>query len=74
MRDDDFWNRNFRHYPTRNRNFWDDHAEAMELIARGNLNIAHDIADRVAWLWRRIRRRLAKAMEETERSRHLPPL
>ena len=45
MRDDDFWNRNFHHYPMRDRDFWDDHAQAMEAMAKGNQNMAHVIAD-----------------------------
>jgi len=74
MRDDDFWNRNYHHYPTRNRDFWDDHAQAMEDMTKGQRNMADNIADGIVRLWRRIRQWYVKAMEETEKSRHLPPL
>jgi hypothetical protein len=74
MRDDDFWNRNFRHYPMRDRDFWDDHARAMEEMAMGYGNTAHDIADGIVRLWRCIRQWYIKAVEETEKNRHLPPL
>jgi len=74
MRDDDFWNRNFHHYPRRNRDFWDDHAQAIEDMVKGHRIMADNIADGIVRLWRRIRQWYVKAMEETEKSRHLPPL
>ena len=74
MRDDDFWNRNYHHYPTRNRDFWDDHAQAMEDMVKGQRNMAHDVASGIVRLWQSIRRWYVKAMEETEKNRHLPPL
>jgi hypothetical protein len=74
MRDDDFWNRNFHHYPTRKRDFWDDHAQAMEDMAKGHQNMAENFADSIVRLWRCIRQWYVKAMEESEKNRHLPPL
>ena len=70
MRDDDFWNCNFHHYPMRDRDFWDDQAQAIEAMARGKQNMAHAIADGSVRFWRWC----VKAMEETTKNRHLPPL
>jgi hypothetical protein len=45
MRHDDFWNRDFRRRPMVGRNFWDAHAEAMELLMKGNQMWAQEIID-----------------------------
>jgi hypothetical protein len=72
MRDDDFWNRDFRHHQTRRRSVWDEHAEAMALIVKGNQNIANEIAGALGHLWRGMRRRLNGVTHD--QGRQLPPM
>jgi hypothetical protein len=69
MRDDDFWNRDYRHHPMSGRNFWDDHAAATELLMKGNQILAAQIVDSLGLLWRRLRRSLVTAQHRTDGDR-----
>ena len=72
MRDDDLWNRGYRRHPVGDRNFWDDHAAAMELLTKGNQMWAHEIVDRLGCLWQNLRRWFVALPHNTGPDRHLP--
>ena len=78
MRDDDFWNRDYRRHSMSGRNFWDGHAEAMELLAKGNQILAQEIVKGLGRLWRNLQQRFAAVPHNTGlphnagRDRHLP--
>ena len=74
MRDDDFWNREYRRHSIRGQSFWDDNAKAMELLMEGNQMMAREIADGLRRLWRGVRRQFVMVQHNTDRDRRLPHL
>ena len=58
----------------RDRSFWDDCADAMELTIEGNRLIVSEIADCLRDEWGAAMRWLAEAARGLRQPRHLPPV
>jgi hypothetical protein len=58
----------------RDRSFWDDCADAMELTIEGNRLIVNEIADCLRDQWRAAMRWTAEAARSLRQPRHLPPV
>jgi hypothetical protein len=58
----------------RERSYWDDCAEAMELTIEGNRLIVGEIATCICDEWRAAMRWIAEHLHRTPHARHSPPV
>ncbi len=58
----------------RERSYWDDCAEAMELTIEGNRLIVGEIAECIREQWHAAMHRVAEIVHRVPNARHLPPV